>query len=91
VDTPPDTTITDAVHSHAGPNGVISRTAAPSDELARAIRTGGLAAICLADVPDGPLLGRNVDALLQKGFTTAEAGNLAGENFGRIFAQSAAV
>jgi membrane dipeptidase len=52
------------VHSHAGPNGIISRTAAPSDELARAMRAGGLAAICLADVPDGPLLGRNARGVL---------------------------
>ncbi len=33
---------------------------------------------------------RVVDALLQKGFTAAEAGKLAGGNFVRIFAQSAA-
>jgi len=52
------------VHSHAGPNGVISRTAAPSDELVRAMRAGGLAAICLADVPDGPLLRRNARGVL---------------------------
>jgi membrane dipeptidase len=52
------------VHSHAGPNGVISRNAPPSDELARAMRAGGLAAVCLADVPDGPLLGRNAKGVL---------------------------
>jgi len=34
--------------------------------------------------------GRVVDLLLQKGFTAAEAGKLAGENFVRIFAKSAA-
>lgn len=52
------------VHSHADPTGVISRTAPPSDELARAMRAGGLAAVCLADVPDGPLLGRNAKGIL---------------------------
>jgi membrane dipeptidase len=52
------------VHSHGGPNNIISRTAAPSDELARAMRAGGLAAVCLADVPDGPLLGRNARGVL---------------------------
>jgi membrane dipeptidase len=52
------------VHSHAGPDGVISRNAPPSDELARAMRAGGLAAVCLAGVPDGPLLGRNAKGVL---------------------------
>jgi len=52
------------VHTHAGPNGVTSRTAAPSDDIARGMRAGGIAILCLADVPDGPLLGRNAAGVL---------------------------
>ena len=52
------------VHTHAGPNGVASRTARPSDEVAREMRAGGIAILCLADVPDGPLLGRNAANVL---------------------------
>jgi membrane dipeptidase len=50
------------VHSHGGRTGITSK-APPSDDLANAMRSGGLAAACLADVPDGPLLGRNEGAL----------------------------
>lgn len=46
------------VHSHAGPTGVTARGVQPNDELARGMRAGGMATVCLADVPDGPLLGR---------------------------------
>jgi membrane dipeptidase len=46
------------VHTHGGPTGVASRTP-PSDDLARSMRAGPIAIVCLADVPDGPLLGRN--------------------------------
>jgi membrane dipeptidase len=52
------------VHTHAGPNGVTSRTARPSDDLARGMRAGRIAILCLADVPDGPLLGRNAAGVL---------------------------
>ena len=52
------------VHTHAGPNGVTSRTARPRDDLARGMRTGGIAVLCLADVPDGPILGRNAQNVL---------------------------
>jgi membrane dipeptidase len=52
------------VHTHAGPNGVTSRTARPSDELARQMRAGRIAILCLADVPDGPILGRNAQNVL---------------------------
>ena len=52
------------VHTHAGPNGITSRTARPSDELARQMRTGRIAVLCLADVPDGPILGRNASNVL---------------------------
>ena len=52
------------VHTHAGANGVTSRTARPSDDIARGMRAGGIAALCLADVPDGPILGRNAQNVL---------------------------
>ena len=53
------------VHTHAGPNGVTSRTAAPSDDLARSMRAGRIAVLCLADVPDGPILGRDSSNVLR--------------------------
>ena len=46
------------VHTHAGPQGITSR-AAPSDQLAHSMRRGGIAVLCLADVPDAPILGRD--------------------------------
>src|SRR5262249_42778311 len=45
------------VHSHGGRTGITSK-APPSGDLAAAMRTGSLAAACLADVPDMPVLGR---------------------------------
>src|SRR5919201_1613448 len=51
------------VHTHAGPTGIIARTP-PTDDLARSMRVGRLATVCLADVPDGPLLGRNPAGVL---------------------------
>jgi membrane dipeptidase len=51
------------VHTHAGPTGVTSRHA-PSDDLARSMRAGGVAVVCLADVPDGPILRRNASNVL---------------------------
>ena len=51
------------VHSHAGPTGLTSRSA-PSDELGRGMRAGRIAIVCLADVPDGPILGRNANNVL---------------------------
>lgn len=53
------------VHTHAGPNGVTSRTALPSDDLARGMRAGGIAVLCLADVPDAPILGRDASNVLR--------------------------
>jgi membrane dipeptidase len=53
------------VHTHAGPNGVTSRTAPPSDDLARSMRAGRIAVLCLADVPDGPILGRDARNVLR--------------------------
>ncbi len=51
------------VHSHAGPAGIIARTP-PTAELGASMRAGRLATVCLADVPDGPLLGRNAAGAL---------------------------
>jgi membrane dipeptidase len=45
------------VHSHGGRTGITSK-APPNDDLADAMRAGSLAAACLADVPDLPVLGR---------------------------------
>jgi membrane dipeptidase len=53
------------VHTHAGPNGVTSRTAPPSDDLAGSMRAGRIAVLCLADVPDGPILGRDASNVLR--------------------------
>lgn len=51
------------VHSHGGKTGITSQ-ALPSDDLANAMRAGSLAAACLADVPDGPVLGRSAEGAL---------------------------
>ncbi len=51
------------VHTHGGKTGITSK-APPSDDLANAMRSGSLAVACLADVPDGPILGRNVEGVL---------------------------
>jgi membrane dipeptidase len=51
------------VHSHGGKTGITSK-APPSDDLANAMRTGSLAVACLADVPDGPILGRDAAGVL---------------------------
>ncbi|HEX6441319.1 MAG TPA: membrane dipeptidase [Stellaceae bacterium] len=50
------------VHSHGGRTGITSK-APPSDDLAKAMRAGSLAAACLADVPDLPVLGRHAGVL----------------------------
>src|SRR5215467_12707619 len=52
------------VHSHAGATGVTSRGTSPNSDLARGMRAGGMATVCLADVPDGPLLGRRPNGVL---------------------------
>jgi membrane dipeptidase len=51
------------VHTHGGKTGITSKTP-PNDDLANAMRSGSLAVACLADVPDGPLLGRNTEGVL---------------------------
>src|SRR5580704_8254954 len=51
------------VHTHGGKTGITSQ-APPSGDLARDMRAGSLAVACLADVPDGPILGRNAEGAL---------------------------
>ncbi|HEX3952702.1 MAG TPA: membrane dipeptidase [Stellaceae bacterium] len=51
------------VHTHGGATGISSK-APPSDDLANHMRAGSLAVACLADVPDGPVLGRNAAGAL---------------------------
>ena len=51
------------VHTHGGATGITSK-APPGDDLANGMRAGSLAIACLADVPDGPILGRNAAGVL---------------------------
>src|ERR1700736_1251177 len=51
------------VHTHGGKTGITSK-APPSGDIARDMRAGSLAVACLADVPDGPILGRNAEGAL---------------------------
>lgn len=51
------------VHTHGGKTGITS-PAPPSGDIARDMRAGSLAVACLADVPDGPILGRNAEGAL---------------------------
>jgi membrane dipeptidase len=51
------------VHTHGGTTGITSK-APPSRDLANGMRAGSLAVACLADVPDGPVLGRNAAGVL---------------------------
>jgi membrane dipeptidase len=51
------------VHTHGGMTGITSK-APPSDDLANGMRAGSLAVACLAEVPDGPILGRNAAGVL---------------------------
>ncbi len=62
------------VHTHGGKTGITSK-APPNDDLANAMRTGSLAVACLADVPDGPVLGRNTEGVLAA-VRTPEPGQL---------------
>jgi len=62
------------VHTHGGKTGITSK-APPSDDLASAMRAGSLAVACLADVPDGPILGRNAEGVLAA-VRTPEPGQL---------------
>src|ERR1700730_15485149 len=62
------------VHTHGGTTGITSK-APPNDDLAKGMRAGSLAVACLADVPDGPILGRNAAGVLGA-VRTPEAGLL---------------
>jgi membrane dipeptidase len=62
------------VHTHGGKTGVTSK-APPNDDLANAMRAGSLAVACLADVPDGPVLGRAAAGVLAA-LRTPEPGEL---------------
>ena len=62
------------VHTHGGTSGITSK-APPNDELASRMRAGSLAVACLADVPDGPILGRNGSGVLTA-LRTPEPGQL---------------
>jgi len=62
------------VHTHGGTTGITSKAPA-SDDLANGMRAGSLAVACLADVPDGPILGRNTAGVLTA-LRTPEPGQL---------------
>jgi membrane dipeptidase len=62
------------VHTHGGTTGITSQ-APPNDALANGMRAGSLAVACLADVPDGPILGRNTAGVLGA-LRTPEPGQL---------------
>lgn len=62
------------VHTHGGTAGITSK-APPSNDLANGMRAGSLAVACLADVPDGPILGRNAAGVLTA-LRTPEPGQL---------------
>jgi membrane dipeptidase len=70
------------VHTHGGKTGITSK-APPSDDLANHMRAGSLAVACLADVPDGPILGRNAAGALAV-VRTAQPGELYGHHLERL-------
>ena len=70
------------VHTHGGKTGITSQ-APPSADLAMGMKAGGLAVACLADVPDGPLLGRDAAGVL-RALSTAEPGQLNKYHLGRL-------
>ena len=70
------------VHTHGGKTGITSK-APPNGDLATAMRAGSLAVACLADVPDGPLLGRNAEGVLAA-VRRPEPGQLYGHHLERL-------
>src|SRR5712671_6159518 len=70
------------VHTHGGKTGITSK-APPNDDLADAMRAGSLAVACLADVPDGPVLGRNAEGALAA-VRTPEPGQLYRHHLDRL-------
>jgi membrane dipeptidase len=69
-------------HTHGGTTGNTSK-AAPSDDLANAMRAGSLAAVCLADVPDWPILGPNAAGALAA-LRTPALGELYGNHLDKL-------
>jgi membrane dipeptidase len=70
------------VHTHGGASGITSQ-APPNDSLANGMRAGSLAVACLADVPDGPILGRDKAGVLGA-LRTPEPGQLYKYHLGRL-------
>ena len=70
------------VHTHGGTTGITSQ-APPNDSLANGMRAGSLAVACLADVPDGPILGRNTAGVLGA-LRTPQPGQLYNYHLGRL-------
>jgi membrane dipeptidase len=70
------------VHTHGGTTGITSN-APPNDDLANGMRAGSLAVACLADVPDGPLLGRDSAGVL-RALRKPERGMLYKYHLGRL-------
>jgi membrane dipeptidase len=70
------------VHTHGGTTGITSQ-APPNGSLANGMRAGSLAVACLADVPDGPILGRNTAGVLAA-LRTPEPGQLYNYHLGRL-------
>ncbi len=70
------------VHTHGGKTGISSK-APPNGDLANHMRAGSLAVACLADVPDGPILGRNAEGALAV-VRTPEPGQLYRHHLERV-------
>jgi membrane dipeptidase len=70
------------VHTHGGTTGITSQ-APPNGDLADGMRAGSLAVACLADVPDGPILGRSPAGVLGA-LRTPEPGQLYKYHLGRL-------
>ncbi len=75
-------TISVDVHTHGGTTGITSK-APPSNDLAKGMRAGSLAVACLADVPDGPLLGRDEHGVL-RALRVPEPGELYRQHLDRL-------
>jgi membrane dipeptidase len=69
-------------HTHGGTTGITSK-APPGNDLANGMRAGSLAVVCLANVPDGPLLGRG-PAGLPAATRTPAAGELYRHHLDRL-------
>jgi membrane dipeptidase len=70
------------VHTHGGTTGITSQ-APPNGNLADGMRAGSLAVACLADVPDGPILGRDPAGVLAA-LRTPDPGQLYTYHLGRL-------